>query len=82
MNTHLLPTLLALFVSGAVLAAEIKMDDQSQLTQKATKGAGERYFRRPRKRTCRATPMANWFSRGEPSLSTRRSMRPSTSATA
>ncbi|HBC23974.1 MAG TPA: cytochrome C, partial [Pseudomonas sp.] len=43
MNTHLLPTLLALFVSGAVLAAEIKMDDQSQLTQKATKGAGERY---------------------------------------
>ncbi|WBL61564.1 c-type cytochrome [Stutzerimonas stutzeri] len=50
MNTHLLPTLLALFVSGAVLAAEIKMDDQSQLTQKATKGAGERYFQPPQEK--------------------------------
>jgi len=50
MNTHLLPTLLALFVSGAVLAAEIKMDDQSQLTQKATKGAGECYFQPPQEK--------------------------------
>lgn len=38
MNTHLLPTLLALSVSGAVLAAEIKMDDQSQLTPEGDQG--------------------------------------------
>ena len=39
MNTQLLFTLLAMSIGGVALAAEIKMDDQSQLTQKAEKGS-------------------------------------------
>ena len=82
MNTHLLPTLLALSVSGAVLAAEIKMDDQSQLTQKATKGAGERYFQPPQEKDLPSNAYGELVQQGRAILSTRRSMRPSTSATA
>lgn len=50
MNMFLTPTLLTLALSGSLQAADISMDDQSQLLQKASRPAGEQYFQPPAER--------------------------------
>lgn len=82
MNTQLLVTLLAMSIGGVALAAEIKMDDQSQLTQKAEKGAGERYFQPPQEKDLPANAYGELVQQGRAISSIRRSTRPSMSATA
>ena len=63
MRTYWL-TLLAMAVSGAPLAAEIKMDDQSQLTQKAAKGAGENFFQPPQEKDLPANAYGELVQQG------------------
>ncbi len=63
MRTYWL-TLLAMAVSGASLAAEIKMDDQSQLTQKAAKGADENFFQPPQEKDLPANAYGELVQQG------------------
>lgn len=48
MRAHLMLGLLAMAVGSPLHAAEIKMDDQSQLTQQTSKESGEQYFQPPK----------------------------------